>query len=78
MSDEKHTLHMWLLAENPRSLIVADAAFNARREWCLPRSLIDRLTKFPKPPERLTYQPIKFTLPAWKIESSGLWEFVVS
>lgn len=78
MSTEIHTLHMWLLLENERSLIVADAAKNARREFCLPRSLIDRLTKLPKSAEPLTYRPIEFTLPAWKIEAAGLWEFVVS
>jgi len=75
---EIHTLRMWLIFENERSLIVADAAKNARREFCLPRSLIDRMTKFPKPDEPLTYRPIEFTLPGWKVESAGLWEFVVS
>lgn len=78
MSAEVQTLYMWLVFENERSLIVADAATNARREFCLPRSLVERLRKFPRPNEPLTYRPVEFTLPAWKVEQEQLGSFVVS
>ncbi len=77
MSAEKHTLRMWLIFENERSLVLAEANRGARREVCLPRSLIDRLTKFPRPPEPLSFQPVEFTLPEWKVEEQQLWDCVV-
>lgn len=77
MKAETETLNLWLIWENPRSLFVCTAASNPPRKLHLPRSLIDRLTKFPKPAEPMFgYQPIELTLPAWKIEQEQLWDFV--
>lgn len=70
------TLRMWLVYENERAVRVASAAINPSRELWLPRSLIDRLTKNPKSAEPMSYQPIEFTLPEWKINQENLWEFV--
>ena len=70
-----HTLRMWLIRENDRSILVASAASLPKREIWLPRSLIDRLSKQPQEPN--AYQPIEFTLPEWKVDLMNLWEWVL-
>lgn len=75
MSAAKETLAMFLIWENERSIFVTGDQ-TGRRKLHLPRSLIDRLTKYPKPAGPLCYQPIEFTLPEWKINQENLWEFV--
>jgi hypothetical protein len=77
VSNDVETLRMWLAIERPTALLVMDAELNAARRWWLPRSLIPRLTKSPKT-DPLGYQPVEFTLPAWKVREAGLDEFITS
>lgn len=74
-STTTETLRAFLIAEKPSAILIGNSDVNPTRQCWLPRSLIDRLTKSPKRGP-LTHTPIEFTLPEWKIEQDGLWEFV--
>lgn len=67
-------LRMFLHQDNGRAVLVGNAAVNPTRLQWLPRSLIGYARKDAGQPGQAP--GYVFTLPEWKVDEAGLWEFV--
>lgn len=76
MSRNDLELRMYLFQDRGTAVLVGEKSVAPERTWWLPRSLIGYCRKnVGRPGEAPGYV---FTLPEWKVEQSGLWDFVTN
>jgi hypothetical protein len=77
-TDTSHTLRMFLAEERPGAVcVMTTPSGGGRVEW-IPRSLIAYSRKERGSEATGERLPYLFTLPEWKIEQRGLWDFVTN